>query len=264
MPEVYPRTDPDAVDRPGGLRCRAWTSSPIGSRPRCARSGRGSAPRARSGTSRASSALHGHVGLADPSGGEAARSHELRLDHDGLLALRGPVVEAGVRASDWPHHVPPTARRPAIIRRRFSRAGAGFARESPVPGRSLDYLAVDVWGAWLAQTRHGLTPVMDRWAGITDSLIRRCVSLVPAQTVPRSGEPLSRFLARADPMLEEHEFFIRKAIGWVLRDAGKRQPDAVLAWLAPRADRANGVSMRRGGEVPPWPGATRAPDVGLS
>jgi 3-methyladenine DNA glycosylase AlkD len=45
-------------------------------------------------------------------------------------------------------------------------------------------------------------------------------------------------------MLEEREFFIRKAIGWVLREAGKRQPDAVAAWLAPRTHRASGVTMR--------------------
>ena len=45
-------------------------------------------------------------------------------------------------------------------------------------------------------------------------------------------------------MLEEKEFFIRKAIGWVLREAGKRRPDEVAAWLAPRTGRASGVTMR--------------------
>ena len=45
-------------------------------------------------------------------------------------------------------------------------------------------------------------------------------------------------------MLGEREFFIRKAIGWVLRETGKRQPDLVAAWLAPRAGRASGVTMR--------------------
>ncbi|HJP72253.1 MAG TPA: DNA alkylation repair protein, partial [Candidatus Limnocylindria bacterium] len=45
-------------------------------------------------------------------------------------------------------------------------------------------------------------------------------------------------------MLEEKEFFIRKAIGWVLREAGKRRPDEVTAWLAPRTHRSSGVTMR--------------------
>jgi 3-methyladenine DNA glycosylase AlkD len=45
-------------------------------------------------------------------------------------------------------------------------------------------------------------------------------------------------------MLDEREFFIRKAIGWVLREAGRRRPDEVAAWLAPRTHRASGVTMR--------------------
>ncbi len=45
-------------------------------------------------------------------------------------------------------------------------------------------------------------------------------------------------------MLEEREFFIRKAIGWVLREAGKRNPDQVTAWLEPRLDRASDLTIR--------------------
>ncbi len=45
-------------------------------------------------------------------------------------------------------------------------------------------------------------------------------------------------------MLEDREFFIRKAIGWVLRETGKPQPDTVYDWLLPRAARASGVTVR--------------------
>ncbi len=45
-------------------------------------------------------------------------------------------------------------------------------------------------------------------------------------------------------MLEEREFFIRKAIGWILRDTGRRRPDLVYEWLLPRAPRASGVTIR--------------------
>ena len=58
------------------------------------------------------------------------------------------------------------------------------------------------------------------------------------------GLPLDRFLGYADAMLDEKEFFVRKAIGWVLREEGKRRPDEVVAWLAPRTHRASGVTMR--------------------
>jgi 3-methyladenine DNA glycosylase AlkD len=45
-------------------------------------------------------------------------------------------------------------------------------------------------------------------------------------------------------MLDEKEFFVRKAIGWVLREEGKRRPDEVVAWLAPRTHRASDVTLR--------------------
>ena len=48
----------------------------------------------------------------------------------------------------------------------------------------------------------------------------------------------------ADAMLDEREFFIRKAIGWVLRETSKRRPREVYDWLLPRARRASGVTMR--------------------
>ncbi len=45
-------------------------------------------------------------------------------------------------------------------------------------------------------------------------------------------------------MLEEKEFFVRKAIGWVLRETAKRRPAIVYEWLLPRAARASGVTLR--------------------
>jgi 3-methyladenine DNA glycosylase AlkD len=45
-------------------------------------------------------------------------------------------------------------------------------------------------------------------------------------------------------MLDEREFFIRKAIGWVLRDTARERPDLVYQWILPRAERASGVTLR--------------------
>ena len=56
-------------------------------------------------------------------------------------------------------------------------------------------------------------------------------------------------------MLEEKEFFIRKAIGWVLRETAKRRPWLVPDWLAPRVHRASGVTMREA--VRPLPADVR-------
>jgi 3-methyladenine DNA glycosylase AlkD len=45
-------------------------------------------------------------------------------------------------------------------------------------------------------------------------------------------------------MLADQEFFIRKAIGWVLREATKNHPDRVVGYVAPRAARMSGVTFR--------------------
>jgi 3-methyladenine DNA glycosylase AlkD len=59
-----------------------------------------------------------------------------------------------------------------------------------------------------------------------------------------AGAPFERFAGYADDMLDEREFFVRKAIGWVLREAGKSRPDEVYEWLAARTQRASGVTVR--------------------
>jgi 3-methyladenine DNA glycosylase AlkD len=107
----------------------------------------------------------------------------------------------------------------------------------------VDYLAVDLLGRMVIADPDRMTSEMDRWATDDDFWVRRSSLLCELRPI-RAGQPLDRFLARADPMLEEREFFIRKAIGWVLREAGKRRRDEVAGWLAPRTHRASGVTMR--------------------
>ena len=107
----------------------------------------------------------------------------------------------------------------------------------------VDGLAGDVVGRLVAANADQVTPVMDRWAIDEDFWIRRASLLAELRPI-RHGATLERFLRRADPMLEEREFFIRKAIGWVLREASKKRPDEVAAWIAPRTHRASGVTMR--------------------
>ena len=61
----------------------------------------------------------------------------------------------------------------------------------------------------------------------------------------RRGEgDFDRFSRYADAMLDEKEFFIRKAIGWILRETAKKRPAMVYEWLLPRAARAPGVTVR--------------------
>jgi 3-methyladenine DNA glycosylase AlkD len=45
-------------------------------------------------------------------------------------------------------------------------------------------------------------------------------------------------------MLAEKEFFIRKAIGWVLREAAKQDPAYVAAWTRGHLGQMSGVTFR--------------------
>ncbi|HLV11498.1 MAG TPA: DNA alkylation repair protein, partial [Trueperaceae bacterium] len=70
----------------------------------------------------------------------------------------------------------------------------------------------------------------------------------------RRGEPVfDAFAALADPLLEDTEFFVRKAIGWVLRERTKTAPEEVHAWLMPRRRRASRLTLREASKNLPEP-----------
>jgi 3-methyladenine DNA glycosylase AlkD len=73
----------------------------------------------------------------------------------------------------------------------------------------------------------------------------------------RGGGDFERFGRYADAMLGEREFFVRKAIGWVLREVARTRPALVTAWLLPRAARASGLTFREGARALPAPQRAR-------
>ena len=85
-----------------------------------------------------------------------------------------------------------------------------------------------------------------RWGRDDDFWVRRSALLAHLKSLGRRGgfQGWHRFCELADAMLDEREFFIRKAIGWVLREAGKREPDLVAEFLRPRVNRVSGVTIR--------------------
>jgi 3-methyladenine DNA glycosylase AlkD len=107
----------------------------------------------------------------------------------------------------------------------------------------VDALAVSVVGP-LVERFPALTRTMARWARDEDFWIRRSALLSQLLPLRKGRTDLELFGRWADPMLEEREFFIRKAIGWVLREASKQDPQAVYEWLLPRAARASGLTIR--------------------
>jgi 3-methyladenine DNA glycosylase AlkD len=117
-----------------------------------------------------------------------------------------------------------------------------FIRESKT-WALVDGLAATVAGN-LVERHPELGATLDRWAGDDDFWIRRSALLAHLTPLRRGGGDWERFARYADGMLEEKEFFIRKAIGWVLREVSKKRPELVSEWLEPRAARASGVTVR--------------------
>jgi alkylated DNA nucleotide flippase Atl1/3-methyladenine DNA glycosylase AlkD len=107
----------------------------------------------------------------------------------------------------------------------------------------VDPIAIQVVGP-LAERHPELGAVLDRWSADPDFWLRRAALLALLRPLARGEGDWERFVRYADAMLGEREFFVRKAIGWVLREVAKRQPRRVAAFLSSRRDRIAGLTLR--------------------
>jgi 3-methyladenine DNA glycosylase AlkD len=115
------------------------------------------------------------------------------------------------------------------------RAAHGWAYVDPLAGDIAGPIALRHPAAW---------PLIDAWAADADFWVRRSALLTLLPGI-RKGQPdRERFERYATPMLAEREFFIRKAIGWVLRETAKKDPAYVIAWTHEHLDLMSGVTFR--------------------
>ena len=110
----------------------------------------------------------------------------------------------------------------------------------------VDPLAINVAGAIVgSEASPAVGAVLDRWSTDPDSFwVRRASMLALLQSLRDSDTEWTRFTRYADAMMDEQEFFIRKAIGWVARDVSRHRPDDVREWAEPRLERMSGVTRR--------------------
>ena len=185
-----------------------------------------------------------HYGTSVPairSVAKEAASHHRELSHDDLLVLVGalwavPVHERRMVAVELLDTYHGRLRgEDIVLLERLLRESRTWALVDP--------LAASVAGR-LVECHPQLGLVLDRWAGDQDFWIRRAALLALLVPLRRGGGDFERFARYADTMLDDREFFVRKAIGWVLRDTARKRPDLVYAWLLPRAARASAVTLR--------------------
>jgi 3-methyladenine DNA glycosylase AlkD len=106
----------------------------------------------------------------------------------------------------------------------------------------VDPLAGDIAGP-VALLHPEAWPLIDEWATDEDFWVRRSALLTLLPGVRRGGLDRERFERYATPMLAEKEFFIRKANGWVLREAAKKDPAYVAAWTRSHLAQMSGVTF---------------------
>jgi 3-methyladenine DNA glycosylase AlkD len=107
----------------------------------------------------------------------------------------------------------------------------------------VDPIAVNVVGALAQREPLAWDAILRRWSSDPHMWLRRASVLAHLKGLRGGAGDFERFAAIADSLLDEREFFIRKAIGWVLRETGKRRPDLVAEWLLPRAARAARITV---------------------
>lgn len=184
-----------------------------------------------------------HYGCSVPAVRAVAREafRSGPLDHDGLVALARDLWSAPVHE-----------RRLAAVELLVLGAELLGPGDMPLlerllrearPWALVDPLAASVVGAVVARHPEAAA-TLDRWAGDDDVWLRRSALLALLGPLRRGEGDFERFSRYADALLDDRRFFVRKAIGWVLRDTARKRPGLVHEWLLPRARRASGVTLR--------------------
>ncbi|MFJ3234123.1 DNA alkylation repair protein [Streptomyces sp. NPDC086787] len=133
------------------------------------------------------------------------------------------------------------------LRRHVGRCSSGFlpvARHlvTTVPWwDTVDLLAAHVVGALVAADP-ALTADMDRWIADDDLWVARTALLHQLSYKERTDK--ERLFAYCLLQSGHPDFFIRKAIGWCLREYAKTEPEAVRSFLARERGRLAPLSVR--------------------
>lgn len=106
----------------------------------------------------------------------------------------------------------------------------------------VDVIAAHLVGAVLARHRREVTPVIREWATDEDLWVRRTAVL--CQLGSKQETDLDLLRHAIDSNIDDPSFWLRKAIGWALREEARTDPDWVRAEVARHGDRMSGLSRR--------------------
>lgn len=110
----------------------------------------------------------------------------------------------------------------------------------------LDYLATVHLGALALKYPEEVYPKVRKWTKSKHLWTRRAAILI--HILPGRKKTLSEAYAwdTFTELLHEKEFFIRKAIGWTLRECAKHYPEKVFEYIREHRDEMSGLTFREG------------------
>lgn len=109
----------------------------------------------------------------------------------------------------------------------------------------VDWLAIKV-AAPLIERHPDSAAIRGRWSRDEAMWLRRSAILSYLETLREGEGDWEGFARLAAGMLEEREFFIRKAIGWVLRDTSRKRPERAFRFLKEHLGEVSGLTLREG------------------
>jgi len=108
----------------------------------------------------------------------------------------------------------------------------------------VDGPAINGVGFVLLNHRATTSPLLERWVDDPDLWIRR--TAIIAHIKHRAATDEAQLFDFCRRRCHEREFFIRKGIGWALRDYSYAAPEAVTGFLRAERERLSGLSFREG------------------
>ena len=182
-----------------------------------------------------------HLGVRLPALRRVVVAAAKGLDRERTLALveelwQEPVHERRMAAVEvLIHNTPLLSAVDLAVAERLIRASRTWAY--------VDALAEKAVGGLI--TRYpALAGTLDAWVADENLWIRRTSLLALLPGIRSGGPDLERLSRYGDALIEEREFFIRKALGWVLRELAKSEPAWVTSWTRDRVTVVSGVTLR--------------------